>query len=51
MSSILGYAFWHGPRPGISLRAYERRLLAFQSSLKAHPPDGLIDALSFREEV
>jgi len=25
--------------------------LAFQSSLKAHPPDGLIDALSFREEV
>jgi hypothetical protein len=51
MSSILGYAFWHRPRPGISLRAYERRLLAFQSSLKAHPPDGLIDALSFREEV
>jgi hypothetical protein len=51
MSSILGYAFWHRPRPGVSLRAYERRLLAFQSSLKRHPPDGLIDALSFREEA
>jgi hypothetical protein len=51
MSPLLGYAFWHKPRPGVSLRAYERRLLAFQSSLKEHPPDGLIDALSFREEA
>ena len=51
MSSPLAYAFWHKPRPGIPLRAYERRLLAFQSSLKRHPPDGLIDALSFREEA
>jgi hypothetical protein len=49
MSSLLGYVFWHRPRPGVSLRAYERRLLVFQSSLKGHPPDGLIDALSFRE--
>lgn len=51
MSSLLAYAFWHRPRPGVSRRAYERRLLAFQTSLKKHPPDGLIDALSFREEV
>jgi hypothetical protein len=51
MSPLLGYAFWHRPRPGVPLRAYEGRLLAFQSSLKGHPPDGLIDALSFREEV
>src|SRR5580704_2636762 len=49
--SSLAYAFWHKPRLGISLRAYERRLLDFQSSLKKHPPDGLIDALSFREEA
>jgi hypothetical protein len=51
MSSLLAYAFWHKPRPGISLRAYERRLLAFQSSLMRHPPDGLMGALSFREEA
>ena len=51
MSSPLAYAFWHTPRPGISLRAYERRLVAFQSTLKKHPPEGLIDALSFREEL
>jgi hypothetical protein len=51
MSSLLAYAFWHKPLPGVSLTAYERRLSAFQSSLREHPPDGLMDALSFREEV
>jgi hypothetical protein len=49
MSTPLGYVFWHKPRPGISQAAYEPKLLAFQGSLKAHPPDGLVDALSFRE--
>jgi hypothetical protein len=48
MSAPLGYVFWHWPRPGISLRGYERKLETFQRSLKANGPDGLIDALSFR---
>jgi hypothetical protein len=48
MSSPLGYVFWHWPRPAVSAREYGRRLAAFQSSLKAHGPDGLIEALSFR---
>src|SRR5579863_8451965 len=51
MSSLLAYTFWHKPRPGVSPRGYQRRLVGFQSSLKKHPPDGLIDALSFREDL
>lgn len=51
MSSTLGYVFWHRPRPGVSLREYEKKLSGFQTSLKAHPPDGLIDALSFKESA
>lgn len=49
MSSPLGYVFWHKPHKGTSPGAHEEKLLAFQRSLKAHPPDGLVDALSFRE--
>ena len=49
MSLPLGYVFWHRARPGVSRRDYETKLLAFQSSLKAHPPDGFVDAVSFRE--
>jgi len=49
MSHPLGYVFWHKPHRGISSRAYERRLLGFQGSLRARPPDGLVDVLSFRE--
>src|SRR5947207_305696 len=48
MGDILGYLFWHRPRPGTSRGIYEKKLTTFQESLKAHPPDGLIDALSFR---
>jgi hypothetical protein len=48
MSASLCYVFWHWPRSGVSRRKYERRLVAFQGSLKAHGPDGLIDALSYR---
>jgi hypothetical protein len=51
MSPLLGYVFWHKPRSGVSSRAYERRLLAFQRSLRAHPPEGLVDALTFRESA
>jgi hypothetical protein len=48
MSPTLGYVFWHRPRPGVPLKEYERKLLAFQRSIKAHPPEGLVDATSFR---
>ena len=48
MSALLGYVFWHWPRRGISQREYEGRLAAFQNSLIAHGPDGLVEALSFR---
>jgi hypothetical protein len=48
LSAPLGYVFWHWPRPGVSQRRYEGKLVAFQSSLKAHGPDGLVEALSFR---
>jgi hypothetical protein len=48
MGNLLGYLFWHRPRPGTSRGLYEGKLTAFQESLKAHPPDGLVDALSFR---
>lgn len=47
--SPLGYVFWHWPRRGFEGPAYERRLSAFQEALRAHPPRGLVDALSFRE--
>lgn len=50
MDFPLGYVFWHKPRRGVSELEYERRLLAFQRSLKAHPPEGLAEALSFRED-
>lgn len=48
MGHFLGYVFWHRPRSGMPLREYERKLVAFQESLKSHGPDGLIDAISFR---
>ena len=48
MSAPLGYVFWHWPRPGITQRRYERKLVAFQDSLKANGPEGLVDVLSFR---
>jgi hypothetical protein len=51
VGNLLGYLFWHRPRRGTSRRRYEKKLSAFQESLKAHPPDGLIDALSFRLKV
>jgi len=51
MPPSLAYVFWHKPLVGASQGEYERRLLAFQRSLKAHPPDGLVDALSFRGEA
>jgi hypothetical protein len=47
----LAYVFWHKPHGGILQRDYEKRLLTFQRSLKAHPPDGLVDALSFGVDV
>jgi len=50
MAEILGYVFWHRPRRGTKVGEYERMLAGFQSSLKSHPPDGLIEALSFRTE-
>jgi hypothetical protein len=50
MENLLGYVFWHRPRSGTPRRAYEKKLVAFQESLKAHRPDGFIDALSFRVE-
>ena len=48
MSAPLGYVFWHWPRSGIDQRGYEKRLAKFETSLKAHRPEGLVDALSFR---
>ena len=48
MGNLLGYLFWHRPRQGASRGRYEGKLVTFQRSLMAHPPDGLIDALSFR---
>jgi len=48
MSASLAYVFWHWPLPGVSLREYERRLAAFQDSLKGRGPAGLEDTLSFR---
>jgi hypothetical protein len=48
MSAPLGYVFSHWPLPGISRRRYERKLVAFQDSLKANGPEGLVDVLSFR---
>ena len=48
-SSILSYVFWHEPRRTTPRAEYERELLAFQGSLKAHPPPGLVEILSFRE--
>jgi hypothetical protein len=45
----LAYVFWHWPRAGKTQGSYERRLLAFQESLRSNPPGGMIDALSFRE--
>ncbi len=48
MSAPLGYVFWHWPRSSVSQREYERKLAAFQTSLREHGPDGLIEALSFR---
>jgi hypothetical protein len=48
MSAPLSYVFWHWPRSGVGQRTYERKLVAFQDSLKAHGPDGLMDALSYR---
>jgi hypothetical protein len=51
MGNLLGYIFWHRSRPGTFRGRYEKKLTAFQESLKAHRPDGLIDALSFRIKV
>jgi len=48
MPEYLGYVFWHWPRLGTVRRTYERKLTAFQDSLRAHAPDGLTEALSFR---
>src|SRR2546427_1828040 len=48
MGNLLAYLFWHRPRPGTSRGRYEAKLASFQESLKAHRPDGLVDALSFR---
>jgi len=48
VSAPLGYVFWHWPRSGISQKAYEKKLVSFEDSLKEHGPDGLVDALSFR---
>lgn len=48
MVSELAYVFWHWPRPGVSVRSYERKLSSFQSSLKSSGPTGLVDALSYR---
>jgi hypothetical protein len=50
MGQPLSYVFWHRPRSGTPPERYERRLERFQSSLRSHGPDGLIDALSFRLE-
>lgn len=48
MSKVLGYVFWHRPLPGRPVKGYERKLASFLSSIAAHGPDGLVDALSFR---
>ena len=48
MSGSLGYVFWHWPSQVVGTAEYERRLVVFQDSLKAHAPRGFIDALAFR---
>jgi hypothetical protein len=51
MSLPLAYVFWHKPLRGTSLAAYEKGLSVFHRSLRAHPPNGLVDALCFREDT
>ncbi len=50
MGQLLGYVFWHRPRSRAPPGGYERKLAAFQETLRSHGPDGFVDALSFRLE-
>lgn len=47
MVSELAYVFWHWPRPGVSVRLYERKLGSFQSAM-GRKPILLSDLLSYR---
>jgi len=48
LEGVLAYVFWHRPRARAQAEVYAKKLIAFQSSLKAHPPGGFVEALSFR---
>lgn len=48
MSSRFAYVFWHWPRPGISTKAYEAKMVAFQQTLSSSKLHGLVETLSFR---
>jgi hypothetical protein len=44
---LLAYLFWHWPRPGAPIRAYETDLLRFHASLAARPPAGFVRSATF----
>ncbi len=48
MGSRFAYVFWHWPRPEVSIESYEAKLGSFLSSMRSHPPVGLVEVLSFR---
>ena len=45
---MLAYVFWHWPRHGVDLAAYERGLVAFQEVLRERGPAGFAGAAVFR---
>ena len=44
---LLAYLFWHWPRPGAAITAYEADLLKFHASLAARPPAGFVRSATF----
>ena len=46
--TMLAYAFWHWPRHGVDLVAYEQGLVTFQEMLGQRPPAGFIGSALFR---
>ena len=44
---LLAYLFWHWPRSGAVITAYEADLLKFHASLAARPPAGFVRSATF----
>jgi hypothetical protein len=45
---VLAYLFWHRPRAGVGVEAYEQAQVAFHRSLAHRPPVGLCGTATFR---